>query len=642
MWTSGGRFIEGKQAGRIMATTNGMVNGFTHESGCFLYQDTELLPQVFSNLNKLRKNRQFCDVIFQVHEVAAHKAVLASASPYLLDLLTREQGGSQGPSLPVKLGPNFELEAFEALVDYCYTGRLQAPSSQVHHLFTTAHRLKLGHASRKCGDYLVSNLQPSNCISIRSLQGLASDPDLVAKVDAYIRQNFEKIYKSKELLTMSTVRVEVVQDSSEHKASINPRRLCGLILEWLRHEGLSLNALCSRVHLLYMTTDHGLRDCNEIAAGDCKDTELVQDYKKLTRRVNGGGGAYPAVSRHFLYSKSDSQSSLSSLSDAENEVEWRVIASLATGDHKVVGLLVGGWQADGSLMAAYTAIPAMSSPRCSVGTAQLQGKLLVCGGYDRGECLKTVEVYDTDNNTWTMLKPMRVPRGRFDITVVDDKLPPSPIVRSNAGVCSLDNKIYVVGGWNGQRGLSRCDMFDPDTRTWTNIANLKTGRNQCGVAAMNGALYAVGGCEAWNCLNSVEKYSLSTGTWSYLAPMATPRRGCGVVPYHGKLYVIGGHDGVYSLCTTEIYDPETDTWSPGPSLTSCRANVGVAVVRDRLYAVGGFNGKAFLNTIEFLDPHLNEWTTFVPGDQPRNGCFTSQPPPLENGTSNNNHHNEVA
>ncbi|UYV67272.1 IVNS1ABP [Cordylochernes scorpioides] len=451
-----------------MATTNGMVNGFTHESGCFLYQDTELLPQVFSNLNKLRKNRQFCDVIFQigkgaeVHEVAAHKAVLASASPYLLDLLTREQGGSQGPSLPVKLGPNFELEAFEALVDYCYTGRLQAPSSQVHHLFTTAHRLKLGHASRKCGDYLVSNLQPSNCI---------------------------------------------FSEAAGH----------------FLHHPTGLSGPCGSLH------------------------------------------CHPG----------------------------HVFSPLAP------------WGLPSSRASCWCAV-AMTGEKC----------------------LKTVEVYDTDNNTWTMLKPMRVPRGRFDITVVDDK-------------------VYAIGGSDGTTELSSAEFYDPRTDEWAKlppspIVRSNAGRNQCGVAAMNGALYAVGGCEAWNCLNSVEKYSLSTGTWSYLAPMATPRRGCGVVPYHGKLYVIGGHDGVYSLCTTEIYDPETDTWSPGPSLTSCRANVGVAVVRDRLYAVGGFNGKAFLNTIEFLDPHLNEWTTFVPGDQPRNGCFTSQPPPLENGTSNNNHHNEVA
>jgi hypothetical protein len=49
------------------------------------------------------------------------------------------------------------------------------------------------------------------------------------------------------------------------------------------------------------------------------------------------------------------------------------------------------------------------------------------GGYDRGECLKTVEVYDALKNKWEKLKHMQVPRGRFDITV-------------------LDGNVYAVGG----------------------------------------------------------------------------------------------------------------------------------------------------------------------------------------------------
>lgn len=43
-----------------------------------------------------------------------------------------------------------------------------------------------------------------------------------------------------------------------------------------------------------------------------------------------------------------------------------------------------------------------------------------------------------------------------------------------AGVCSLNNKLYVVGGSDpcGQKGLKNCDAFDPVTKTWSNCASL--------------------------------------------------------------------------------------------------------------------------------------------------------------------------
>lgn len=43
------------------------------------------------------------------------------------------------------------------------------------------------------------------------------------------------------------------------------------------------------------------------------------------------------------------------------------------------------------------------------------------------------------------------------------------------GVCSLDGKIYCIGGWNGQVGIRQCDVFNPNTQAWTSIAPLQTG-----------------------------------------------------------------------------------------------------------------------------------------------------------------------
>lgn len=46
---------------------------------------------------------------------------------------------------------------------------------------------------------------------------------------------------------------------------------------------------------------------------------------------------------------------------------------------------------------------------------------------------------------------------------------------SIAGVCSLEGKIYCIGGWNGQVGIKQCDIYDPETNQWTTIAPMQTG-----------------------------------------------------------------------------------------------------------------------------------------------------------------------
>ncbi|XP_064457437.1 influenza virus NS1A-binding protein homolog isoform X2 [Ornithodoros turicata] len=641
-------------------------------SEMLVFDDSTHLNQVLMNLNKLRKNKQFCDVVLHVgsgqdmHEIYAHRAVVASVSPYLFELLAQKTKGTMQNQC--KINGNFDISAFERLVDYAYTSKLEVPKSKIKAMYLAAAKLKIQPVIKYCGQHLVGNITPDNCTGIRAILAQAPDEDLVNQVDAYVRENISEVLKSKELQSLPHIQVELVQHSNVEMDSTNNKHLCHMVLDWMRStfgEQGSLEAITEKVHMLYLNLDRTLHDCNDIETGDARDTEMIQDYKRLSRRLSQPNGnknkgrqsqaSTPAKPRQFLYTRSDSSGSSSS---DEEDRDWKVVATTSTGAHSTMGLaLVNGKMVVLSVVQrlntaskgtesppelahsgeSYTTVPPMMSSRCSMGTVEFQGKLLVCGGYDRGECLRTVEIYDQDTNRWSLLKPMLTARGRVDATVLDGciyaiggsdgskelssaevydgsswkALPPLTVARSNAGVCRLDGKVFVVGGWNGQRGLTCCDVYDPLTRVWFGVAPMLIGRYQAGVACLNREVYAVGGCDSWTCVASVEKYNPATNTWVEVAPLQNARRGCGLIEYNGKLFAVGGHDGVRSLCSVEVYDSQTNSWSMGPSLTSCRANVGVAVVSGRLYAVGGFNGKAFLNTVEFLDPRTNEWTTFV-------------------------------
>lgn len=290
-------------------------------------------------------------------------------------------------------------------------------------------------------------------------------------------------------------------------------------------------------------------------------------------------------------------------------------------------------------------IATMSENKCGLGVAAYNGKIFCVGGYGRTECLKSVESYCPIANKWTEEKNLKHARGRVNIALVGNmlyvvggsngvneldtveclsleaneeeavkwkKLEKLPFARSNAGVCTLNGKIYCVGGnATGQNSVKDCHVFDPETNTWTSIAPLNTGRCQAGVVAFDGKLWVAGGSDSWNCLNTVECYDPEEDKWTFMPSMLTARRGCGLAVLNGRVYCVGGSDGSQSLKSTEYFDKTSKSWILGPSLNTARANVGVAAVQHRLYAIGGFSGKKFLNTIEYFDEEANEWTKFA-------------------------------
>jgi influenza virus NS1A-binding protein len=322
----------------------------------------------------------------------------------------------------------------------------------------------------------------------------------------------------------------------------------------------------------------------------------------------------------------------------------------------------------------------MSESKCGLGVAELEGKLIVVGGYGRAECLRSVESYCPTTNVWTEELSLGEARGRVQIAVINGTIyavggcngtteldtveclalgkPDSevqspkpkkwkkcsklPFSRSNAGVCALANKIYCIGGWNGQAGIRQCDVYCPETDTWTSIAPLNTGRCQAGVFAFNNKIWVVGGSDAWNCLGTCETYDPEADQWSFTAPLLTARRGCGLAELNERLYCVGGSDGNQSLKSTEYFDDDTQSWVLGPTLSTARSIVSVVVVQNRLYAIGGFSGKKFLNTIEYYDADAKEWTKFAKLQQPStNGSLNDDEEPQTNGNGTDGNFKKV-
>ena len=90
-----------------------------------------------------------------------------------------------------------------------------------------------------------------------------------------------------------------------------------------------------------------------------------------------------------------------------------------------------------------------------------------------------------------------------------------PTKRRWAGVAALDNKIYVTGGYGNNQNMSSVDCYDPDTNTWSQMANMNNARAGHSLVSLHGRLYAIGGgwgVDSWN----IEVYDPDNNAWTLL------------------------------------------------------------------------------------------------------------------------------
>ncbi|XP_042233010.1 kelch-like protein 5 isoform X2 [Homarus americanus] len=158
----------------------------------------------------------------------------------------------------------------------------------------------------------------------------------------------------------------------------------------------------------------------------------------------------------------------------------------------------------------------MSTSRSTVGVAVLNGRLYAVGGRDGSSCLRTVECYDPHTNKWTPCAPMARRRGGVGVGVVNGFL-------------------YAVGGHDAPASnpcASRFDCverYDPATDTWTQVACLNVGCDSAGVSLLGDRLFCVGGYDGQTYLNLVHAYDPQTNEWMQMSPLATGRAGACVV-----------------------------------------------------------------------------------------------------------------
>ncbi|CAC5365929.1 KLHL12 [Mytilus coruscus] len=184
--------------------------------------------------------------------------------------------------------------------------------------------------------------------------------------------------------------------------------------------------------------------------------------------------------------------------------------------------------------------------------------------------------------------------------------------RGLAGVCVYRGEIYVCGGFDGYSRHTSMECYNPGTDQWRTLSGMAVGREGAGLVVAGDNIYCVGGYDGINLLDSAEKYDPNTEQWCNISPMSCRRSGAGVSVLNGQIFVCGGYDGTDHLSSVESYSIHTQQWSSLQPMVVPRCYVGACVLRGKLLVVAGYDGNTLLNTVECYDPLTGKWSVLDP------------------------------
>ncbi|WP_329125149.1 carboxypeptidase regulatory-like domain-containing protein [Streptomyces sp. NBC_01465] len=179
----------------------------------------------------------------------------------------------------------------------------------------------------------------------------------------------------------------------------------------------------------------------------------------------------------------------------------------------------------------------------------------------------------------------------------------------NAVATGDDGKVYSVDGVSGTTFSSSGYVYNPETTSWSAIADNGTPREAPVSAFFGGKLYLTGGwAESGANVTTTQIYDPSSNSWSTGASIPKGFAGAGSAVVDGKWYVVGGCTTACGVKNVQIYDSATNSWSAGADYPEITAWLGCGGVNGTLYCAGGTNGTATTKHAYSYDASADSWT----------------------------------
>ncbi len=193
-------------------------------------------------LMRQKDSGQFCDVKLCIngHYYFAHKAVLASASPYFYSMFTSHM--KEQSSTVIDLTESLLLEnddSFRQIVDFMYCGEIDITTENAEDTLRIADFLLLEDVKEYCRQFYIQygNLNLSNCVCVSVLAEHHNVPEVAHVATAMVKARFhDYLIHSEEILDVpESCFCKMLTDSDITQFTSNDN-LVKVILRWVNHD----------------------------------------------------------------------------------------------------------------------------------------------------------------------------------------------------------------------------------------------------------------------------------------------------------------------------------------------------------------------------------------------------------------------
>ena len=149
-----------------------------------------------------RDQELFCDVTIQSKDSKhlAHRIMLAAASNYFRTLFLSDFVEAQSGVIKLEdIGGDLMAD----LLEYIYSGGLEIDETNAFELFCVADRFEVMGLKKACGEFLLKNIDTSNCLSIMRLAHSVNDGSLEKTVFGFIVENFQDFISTEDFYELT-------------------------------------------------------------------------------------------------------------------------------------------------------------------------------------------------------------------------------------------------------------------------------------------------------------------------------------------------------------------------------------------------------------------------------------------------------
>ncbi|XP_062394896.1 kelch-like protein 38 [Sardina pilchardus] len=548
------------------------------------YKDKELVSSLLLQLNLLRQERVLTDVVLCSgdKELACHRSVLASSSPYFRAMFCsgfRESGQPR-----VVLG-GVPPEALSAVVDYVYTGAASITAELALPLMRAASLLQYGRLFEACSAFLQTQTGADNYLGMLRLAEALHCGSLRERAREVTARCFPAVAASDDFAEIS--QAELADVLGDDRLCAGEEQVFETMVAWVRHNaparGAALHALFRKLRLRHVHPTYLF----QFVAGEplvrasppCQ--ELIDAVQRLLFSVGAAPSCPSAIDdlwdsprreacREALVlvggRKNGQQTSREALLFDEVTQQWQSLAKLPVRLYRasyacvqgVLYVLGGLVVSTGSRVgtptdAVYTlslktnqwrAAEPMLAPHYAHQSVSHMHFLFTLGGLAAdGQLSATIERYNTMFNQWEDMAPM-----------------PSAVL--HPAVAAHDQRIYVIGGEDAEQNPVRMiQVYHMARNLWCKIET-RMVKNVCAPAAVvDDKIYIVGGYT-----RRTIAYDTKANKFVKCASIKDRRMHHSATAINNKLYVTGGryinnHDVIKDSDGFDCYDPESDAWS---------------------------------------------------------------------------------